>query len=90
MYRHCLAITADYKTTNLGTIRSFKHHAAADPDVLKGYLISLLLQKLQSLNDTPVQRHQHRFIQTINVDLSHPRLLQSAIASNLLSQTGLW
>jgi hypothetical protein len=50
----------------------------------------LLLQKLQSLNDTPVQRHQHRFIQTINVDLSHPRLLQSAIASNLLSQTGLW
>jgi ATP adenylyltransferase/5',5'''-P-1,P-4-tetraphosphate phosphorylase II len=56
MYGHCLAMAADYKTLNLGTIRPLKHHAAADPDVLKGCFVSLLLQILQALNDKPVQR----------------------------------
>ena len=79
MHRHCLAIAADYKTPNLGTIRALKHHAAADPDVLKGCFISLLLQKLQSLNDVPVQFHQRGFIQTINIELGNQRLLHRSI-----------
>gem|GEM_PF-1848802 len=86
MHRHRLAIATNNKASNHRTIWPFKHHATADLNLLQHSGCLLLMEKLQSLNDVPVQFHQRGFIQTINIELGNRRLLHRAIYTTFLGK----
>ncbi len=86
MHRHRLAIATNNKASNHRTIWPFKHHATADLDLLQHSGCLLLMEKLQSFNDVPVQFHQRGFIKTINIELGNRRLLHRAIYTTFLGK----
>ena len=86
MHRHRLAIATNNKASNHRTIWPFKHHATADLNILQHSGCLLLMEKLQSFNDVPVQFHQRGFIKTINIELGNRSLLHRAIYTTFLGK----
>jgi hypothetical protein len=71
MHRHRLLVSPDDDATDRNTARTLERHAASDPDILQGCRGSLVMQKLQTLNDARVEFGESCLVQAIDIDLPH-------------------